>query len=348
MAAAAAHAVELTARERLIFESIVKNFIESATPVGSRFLTKKYRLGLSPATVRNIMADLEEKGLIRQPHTSAGRVPTDLGYRVYVDQLMRREKLSPGEKAAIVRSLRTVSRDVEIILEKASRLLGRISSQLGVVLAPRFLEGVLERIELVPVASRRVLVVLTVKSGLVRTVLMEIDSDVPPQRLETIARLMNERLQGLTLKQLKEQLAERTRDLDEADRGLVNMFGRTAEEVLRFDTEAHYHVSGTQNILSQPEFSDREKMRKILELLESKEIIIQVLQEGEEEGRISITIGEENEEELLRNCSLVTATYRVGSLRGTLGVIGPTRMPYARVVALVDFMARTLPHVMGC
>jgi|YelNatPaOPRAMG01_1025707.scaffolds.fasta_scaffold00009_66 heat-inducible transcriptional repressor len=341
--------VELTARERLIFESIVQNFIESATPVGSRFLAKKYGLNMSPATVRNVMADLEEKGLIRQPHTSAGRVPTDLGYRVYVDHLMRREKLSPGEKAAIVRSLKTVSRDVEIILDKASRLLGRISSQLGVVLAPRFLEGVLEKIELVPVASRRILVVLTVKSGLVRTVLMEIDSEVPPHRLETTARLLNERLHGLTLKQLKDQIAERTRDLDEADRDLVTMFGKTAEEVLRFDTEAHYHVSGTQNILSQPEFSDREKMRKILELLESKEIIIQVLQEGEgeEEGRISITIGEENQEELLRNCSLVTATYRVGSLKGTLGVIGPTRMPYARVVALVDFMAKTLPHVMG-
>ncbi len=342
-------AADLTPRERLIFESIVQNFIESATPVGSRFLTKKYRLNMSPATVRNIMADLEEKGLIKQPHTSAGRVPTDLGYRVYVDYLMRREKLSPGEKAAIVRSLRTVSRDVEIILEKASRLLGRISSQLGVVLAPRFLEGVLERIELVPVSSRRILVVLTVRSGLVRTVLMEIDSDIPHHRLEATARLLSERLHGLSLKDLKEQLIERTRDLDETERELVDTFARTTDEVLRFDTESHYHVSGTQNILSQPEFSDREKMRKILELLESKEIIIQVLQEGEgeEEGQISITIGEENQEEMLRNCSLVTATYRVGSLKGTLGVIGPTRMPYAKVVALVDFMARTLPHVMG-
>ncbi|NOZ55480.1 MAG: heat-inducible transcription repressor HrcA [Calditrichaeota bacterium] len=340
-------AEDLTDRERLIFEAIVQSFVENATPVGSRFLTKKIGLDMSPATVRNVMADLEEKGLITQPHTSAGRVPTDKGYRVYVDHLMRREKLSPGEKAAIVRSLKTVSRDVEIVLDKASHVLGRISSQLGVVLAPRFLEGILEKIELVPVASRRILVVLTVRSGLVRTILMEIQSDISRDRLQETARILNERLHGLSLRQVREQLSERTRDVGGEHRGLIDMLARSADEVFRFETESHYHVAGTQNIVSQPEFSDREKTRKILELLENKEIIIQVLQEGDEEGKVSITIGEENQEELLRNCSLVTATYHVGSVRGTLGVIGPTRMPYARVVALVDFMAETLPHVIG-
>ncbi len=333
---------ELTPREEQVFRYVVRSFIQNAKPVGSRYVAKQCGMDVSPATIRNVMADLEDKGLITHPHTSAGRVPTDRGYRYYVDTLMQVDDLTPQEREDILKKLSAPSADVEQILESSSRALGHISRLLGVVLAPRFYQGVFERLDLVEIADKRILVIIRVKSGLVKTILMEISSNLSRDKLEETARVLNERLHGLTLLEIKRSIDKRLADLSGGSPELVRLIVGSAESVFDVEGGAHFYVSGTGNILSQPEFVQHEQMSKILQLLDQKHVLIQLLNEqGKKEG-VSIIIGEENREELMRACSLITATYNLGDVTGTLGVIGPTRMQYAKVIALVDYMAQVL------
>lgn len=338
---------DLTQREILVFNSIVESFVLKAAPVGSRYLAKKYNLMISPATIRNVMTDLEDRGLICQPHTSAGRIPTDKGYRHYVDSLMKVAKLSSTQKKSILEEIRNVSQDIEEILDESSRVLARISNQLGVVLSPRFYQGILEKIEFVTISEKKLMVVLTIKSGLVKTILIEVESEIPRERLAETASILTERLHGLTLKEVKETLDERLRDPGRGDINLIQLLVESSDRLFSHQNVfSNFHYDGTKNIVVQPEFEDHEKMKKILDLIENKEIIIKMLNEQEYLGGISISIGEENKEELMKNCSLITTTYNVGETIGTIGVIGPTRMQYDNIVALVQFMAETLGYIL--
>lgn len=347
---------ELNERERFVLGTIVENFVDKAAPIGSTYIAKKYRLPFSPATLRNVMLDLEEKGYVWQPHTSAGRVPTDLGYRYYVDSLMKVEDISEEERIRIYESLRKVSRNIEYILEAASHTLANISKQLGVVLAPRFYQGVFDRLELVPITDSRILVVITVKSGLVKTITMELDREISRETLYETARILNERLNGLTLQQIKATIDERLRDVQLKDGRFIDLVIQSSQSLFNFPAPSDVHIGGTGNIMAQPEFSDQGKLKNVMELLEHKEMLIQVLNQDEPETesdveestrphRIKITIGQENKEDVIRYCSLITATYRLGTLSGTVGLLGPTRMPYSKLVAVVDLMAEVLSEI---
>ena len=337
---------ELTEREKAVFLSIVDSFVQTAEPVGSRYLAKHYNLNISPATVRNVMADLEEKGLITQPHTSAGRVPTTLGYRQYVDHLMRISRLPGKQKKAIFQRLVEYARDVDQIVEKSTMVLSEISNQLGVVLAPKFNKGKLDRIELVSVADDKLLVILKVKSGLVKTIIVEVENRVPKELLETITDLLNERLHGLSLIDLQKSLDERFRDVDPNSRQVLDAIKGHTDRLVHYEPETDIHFSGATKILSQPEFGSKEKIGTILQLLDRRDILVRILSEQEKEG-VSIVIGDENKDELMKNCSLITTTYQYKDAQGTLGIIGPTRMPYSKIIALVDFMAETLTYIMS-
>lgn len=339
--------LDLSERERMVLNSVVEDFIRHAVPVGSRMVAKKFGMSLSPATIRNVMGDLEEKGLLTHPHTSAGRMPTDKGYRLYVDSLMNVEALSEQEKSQVLRQLEHVSREVDSILDAASQTLARISEQLGVVLSPRFFEGIFEKIELVPIAEKKVLMVLSIQSGLVRTITLKMDAEVSREVLEKTAAAINERLHGLSLREIKHTLDSRIRDLgDEVDTAFVRRVAHAAVPIIDPVELRSLHYGGTNNIMRQPEFSDHERLSSFLHLLESKNIVIQLFDQQENANELTIAIGEENREELIKYCSLITASYRVGSITGTLGVLGPTRMRYAKVVALVDFMAKVLTQVL--
>jgi len=338
---------DLTQREIIIFNSIVESFVLKAAPVGSRYLAKRYDLHLSPATIRNVMNDLEDRGLICQPHTSAGRIPTDKGYRHYVDSLMSVAKLSAVQKKSILEEIRTVSQDIEDILEESSRVLAKISNQLGVVLSPRFYQGILDKIEFVTISEKKLMIILTIKSGLVKTIMMEVESEIPRERLAETASILTERLHGYSLKEIQDTLNERLRDPGVGDLALIQLLIESSDRLFSsHKVYGNYHYDGTKNIVVQPEFEDYEKMKKILDLIESKEIIIKMLTEQESSGGISISIGEENKEELMKNCSLITTTYNVGETVGTIGVIGPTRMHYNNIIALVQFMAETLGYIL--
>ena len=337
----------LSEREREVLQSLISYYVATAEPVGSRAITHRFRLGISPATVRNTMQDLEEMGLISQPHTSAGRIPTDKGYRVYVDSMMGREALTPSEENQIRREICADYAAVENILDQTARVLATVSRQLGVTVAPRFDQGVLTRINLLPVADKKILVVLAVKHGLVRSILLEAESAIDIDRIERSVAVLNERLAGLTLGEIAESIGERLKEASEADPRLIKLFLDSADNLLSLTEPEQMHVGGTTYIVDQPEFKDREKLRGLIEVLEEKKILAELISaKGIKEG-ITITIGKEIERGEMQSCSLVTSPYKAGKVSGTIGVIGPTRMRYSKLVSMVEYAAKLLGEALS-
>ena len=336
----------LDRRSRRILETIINRYISTAEPVGSPYLARHRRLGLSPASIRNSMNTLESLGLLSQPYTSAGRVPTDTGYRYYVDALMRSCRLTESEKEHIRREVQAEGRDIESILSQTTHVLGLVSKQLGVTLSPRFQQGIFQRMELLPLSEKRVLLVLTIKSGLVKTVVMEIGATIPEEKLQETSRALNERLNDLTIAEIRENLHERVRDLSMGDPKLVRLIINSAHLFFDFPGGEHLYFGGTNNIVGQPEFRDQFKLQRLMSLLEEGKTLGKVLSQRGEEG-ISITIGSENARGEMRQYSLLTTKYRVGKVTGTLGLLGPTRMRYAKLCAVLDYMAQLLGDIWG-
>lgn len=329
---------ELTERQKEVLKYIIQNFILTATPVGSNLLSKQSDLGLSPASIRNVMADLEEQGFLSHPHVSAGRIPTDKAYRLYVDGLIEFNEIGKLEQESIYQDLIGIS-DTDDLLRETGKLLSRISHQLSIVSSPHLITGRLTRIEVIQISSTKILVILTIESLVVKTITMELISDIRQSKLEKITNFLNERLSGLTLKEIRDTFYDRVKDAEHEETGLIRLFlGNTDKLFSDFTTKERVHISGTKNILSQPEFESPEKVRSIIELIDSEDIIIHIIDRYEEkinsEG-ITILIGSENEIEKLQNYSLIISSYRIGETKGTIGVIGPKRMEYQRLIPLV-------------
>ncbi len=339
---------ELTDREKIILRSIIQQFILTASPVGSRFITKKYDVGISPATVRNIMADLEESGYINHPHTSAGRIPTDKGYRFYVDSLMEIQKVRSSEKGIINKGLDVESSETEEILRITSFILSNITKQLACVTYPRLDSGILAKLQIVTLSSSRLLIVISIKGGLVKTITLEIDSQVEPSLLESIQDLLNERLCGLNFKEIRSTFKERFRDVNENQKPVIRLFVESVDKIFKeASTGNNLYVTGAGNIIKQPEFEDPEKFPGIIELIENKDIIIHILDKGNNSAidQVFISIGSENEDRKLDEYSFVSKEYKFGDTFGTLGIIGPKRMEYSKVVAIVDYMTKMLSDI---
>ena len=338
---------ELNDRERGILRHIVHNYILTAIPVGSRYVSKRIEAQLSPATIRNVMADLEDEGFLSHPHTSAGRVPTDLGYRYYVDYLMEVEQLTEAEKRAIQDQLDKTPDPTELLRE-TSRLLGKISKQLSVVSSPHFSSGTFEKIELIPITSSRLLVVISIRSGLVRTIMLEVGLDVRREVLDRVGSLLNERLSGLTLQQIRESFPERVRDVQDEQTGLVRLFIDSVDEMFTDVHDEKVHIAGTQNIIEQPEFVDPKNFRSVIELIENQDMIVHLLEKHEgSDKNFVITIGSENDESRAQDYSVVTATYNIEGITGRVGLIGPKRMNYSKLVPLVDHVAKTIARMLA-
>jgi heat-inducible transcriptional repressor len=334
----------LSQRERRVLEAVVRTYVETAEPAGSRNVARRHELGVSPATVRNTMSDLENKGYLFHPHASAGRIPTDMGYRAFVEHFMRPANLSEEEKERLSHELEDVgSSAVERLVRRATRALGLLSQELGVAAQPRLGTAVLERLDLVRVSATKVLLVAQVRSGFVRTVYVDLPCEVPEDTLVTITLLLNERLAGLTLLEIRETVSERIRDArpggDPAADEILNIFMQSGPELFDWpEVEgAEVHLGDASVLAAQPEFTSGERLKGLLELTERRDLLASVLGERSHvEGGLQITIGAEHEPEELSEFTLVTAEYRVGELKGVIGVIGPTRMPYEKVIAIVD------------
>jgi heat-inducible transcriptional repressor len=337
----------LSERGKNILQALIDYYIATAQPVGSKVLANKFGLKISPATIRNTMQDLEEMGLVRQPHTSAGRVPTDTGYRVYVDDLLEPENLAASEKKKIEEEILVDYKAIEELLEQTARVLGNVSNELGVILSPRFDKGILTRADLIPVAEKKILVVLAVKSGLIKTILLEAESNLETLALEKTQSILNERLCGLSLREIMDSMEERLKESSGADAKLIKLFLDSKETLLTFQETEQLHLSGTTNIVNQPEFKDKDTLSSFITLVEEKKILAELISaKGIKEG-ITITIGKELERGEVQSLSLVTSRYQAREVSGTIGIIGPTRMRYGKLVSLVDYTAKLLSKILS-
>jgi heat-inducible transcriptional repressor len=333
---------QLSERELRILEAVVQTYIETAEPAGSQTIARRYGLGVSPATIRNTMSDLEDKGYLFHPHTSAGRIPTDRAYRVYVNKLMRIAPLSLAARSTLQAELQGSRNIVDEILQRAAQVLGVLTQELGVAVAPALDEMVLERIELVRVSSERLLLVFNLRSGVVRTIFVEVPARLSAESVFEVARLLNQRLAGLTLMKIRSTLPERLRDTGAHPEGseLLNIFIAEREEIFALSDEQNAVVLGSAQMLAdQPEFASNIRMRDLLRLTEGRDLLREALAARRQMG-ISVTIGGENPDSRLSDFTLVTASYQAGGLKGVIGVMGPTRMPYDKIIGLVEHTSR--------
>lgn len=331
---------ELSDRENAILRSVVHLYLLNAAPVGSRALAKalKDELGLSAATIRNAMADLEEMELVNHPHASAGRAPTDKGYRYYVDSLMEIEKLTRREREAVLRTLESAPTDA--LLKDASKLLGLISRCLAVVGLPQIEKLKLLKIELVALSTNRILVVLLFDSNAVQTVTLETKFENDPAQLEDLAAFINERIAGRTVDFIKEHFKDLVSDSEVAGAPLIRFFIDSLDSLFPEKGSAgRIHVSGAPHIIQAPEFQDPEKIRGVIELIENEDVIIHLLDAASPTDGVSVLIGSELGAEELADYSLIAGSYSLGSSIGTVGVIGPKRMQYSKMVSLVDYVS---------
>jgi heat-inducible transcriptional repressor len=332
---------EITERSRRILEAIVEDYIDSAEPVGSRAVTRRHHLGLSPATVRNVMAELEEMGYIVSPHTSAGRVPTEKGYRFYIDALLQVRQLSRGEQERIERHYRLKGLRMEELLREAGKVLSGISHYAGIVMAPRFTATVFRHIEFIRLSQGRILVVFISQSGLVQNKLIETGELLTQAELEQMGNYLNQTLAGLTIQEAKLRIvAEMAQEKALYDR-LLQRALLLSREALSGEGGEQVYIEGAANILEQPEFADLERMKRLFRAFEQKSQLVELLDKSQKADGVQIFIGSETEFHEIEGCSLVTATYSSrGAALGALGVIGPTRMPYSTVIPIVDYTAR--------
>lgn len=338
-------------RSREILTAAIKTYVATGEPVGSRTLSRFSREALSPATIRNIMADLEEAGYLFQPHTSAGRVPTDKGYRFYVDNLIGQFRLSKSDAARIQRTF--VDDDVlrpESLMERTSQILSQVSNNVGVVVTPAPSEDVLQQIEFVRLSDGRVLVILVARFGLVQDRIIRLDDDLSQDELDRTARFLTANFRGLDLQTIRRQLIERMSE----EKALYDRLLQTAILVCDRSLAADgglgdVYVDGTMKIIDMPDFADTERMRALFKMFEEKSRLVKILNEclTEQPDGVRIQIGAENRSPWLKNCSIVTRPVHVGDrVVGGLGVVGPTRMEYARVIGIVDYVAKLFERVL--
>ena len=335
----------LNEREKSILRYVIHQFILTASPVGSRNIAKKYQLGLSPATIRNIMSDLEDSGFLNHPHTSAGRAPTDKGYRFYVDSLMDPPQILEHQKNIIDTELNTYQTETSELLKLTASLLSELTSQLACVIYPKFENSVLKSIQIVQLSSKRILVVISIKSGLVKTITLEVESEVSSDSLSAVQQFLNERLSGLKFSEIRQTLRERLENFNKAQyKPIIRVFLDSVDKLFR-DTkiEDQSFVTGARNILKQPEFEGQEKLKGVIELIEEKNIIIHIMDKVKSGDKdVTITIGQETRESKFSDYSMISKEYSVGTATGTVGIMGPKRMEYSKMIATVTYVAEQL------
>ncbi|MGB4431793.1 MAG: heat-inducible transcriptional repressor HrcA [Limnochordia bacterium] len=327
-------------RKRLVLRAIIDSYVETAEPVGSRTIARKHDLGVSPATIRNEMADLEETGYLEQPHVSAGRIPSDKGYRFYVDSLMEPHTFAKTEVEKIEKQLLDPQLTPERALHAAARLLALLTDSVSLVVAPSTDQLVFKHIQLVSLEPNSILVTLVLHPMIVKNRLIRTEQEYSPEEVADISEALNKKLKGITYRQLgMTVLREIISDFGEIGRVLVELVLQGLAE----EKEEQIYATGASNILTKPEFRDVQRAAALLEALEEKDVLMNVMSSTAKSSGVQVVIGQENVYAPMQTCSIVTCTYYVGSdVVGALGVLGPTRMDYSKMVAAVDLVARTV------
>ena len=338
--------LQFSERTRRILHDLIDEYIHTGTPVGSQTLARK-GIDLSPATLRNVMAELEEMGYLFQPHVSAGRVPTEKALRFYVDSILEVRVLTRAEREIIQQQYRCTEMELTGLLKDTSQILSSISRNISVVVIPKFIYTVFKLMEFISVSRNRILVIFVSQSGVVQNKIVEVEEDIPQAELDKYARYLNELLKGLTLQEVKQKIVEEMQKEKNRYDLLLSKALNLSRKALDVDEQAEIYVDGTLNLLEYPEFSEVQKMKRILQTIEEKERLLQLLNKAMEAQGVQIFIGSENELQEMEGCSFITSTYsRENHVLGALGVIGPTRMDYERIIPIVDYTAKIVSKML--
>ena len=338
--------VELSPRSRQILEAIIEDYIATAEPVGSSAVARRHALTLSSATVRNVMANLEEMGLLTSPHTSAGRIPTEKAYRFYVDSLVGLRQVSREEKKQIIQHCRQSGAGLPDMFKETSRTLSLLSNYVGIVVAPSFTSDIFRHIEFLQIAPRRILAILVSSNGLVQNRLVETADDIPASDLVRMSNYLNEHMQGLTISQARERiLAEMQNEKVQYDSMMLRAL-RLSEQTVTGGGDEIF-LEGQTRILDQPEFNDAGRMKEIFRAFEQKGQLLQLLNSCMSAEGVQIYIGSETPVSRSAGVSMITSRFTTGNNTvGLLGVIGPTRMGYSSVIPIVDYTARLVSRLL--
>ena len=334
--------MELSLRERdkLILRTLIQEYISSAEPIGSRTISKHMGQGLSPASVRNVMADLEDMGFLWQPHTSAGRVPTEKAFRFYVDYLLKVRKLDRREREKIRERFLPSRLDAEELLRQTALILSVLSDYVGVVVISDLTLGVLKHIQFLRAGKDQVLAILISSAGIVQHKIIYEADEFTQEDLDKAGRYLNSEMAGLTLPEIRQKILKQMQEEKTRFDALLNRALKLGEKAITDMEGTDVYVEGKLNIFREPEFADVEKMKAIFKAFEEKSKVLRLLDKSLQAHGLNIFIGSENQLEESRELSLVSSSYQGGTrVLGALGVIGPTRMNYARTIAVVDFVA---------
>ncbi|MBI5641095.1 MAG: heat-inducible transcription repressor HrcA [Nitrospirae bacterium] len=335
-------------RSRQVLFAVIQCYIDSPGPVGSRVVTKRFSFGLSPATIRNIMSDLEEMGFLRQPHTSAGRVPTDLGYRYYVDAIKEdRQTVNRDLILELGRQLEMMRRDINSFLDEAARMLSSLSHYIGITMSPNTSTATLSRVELIRYRGNRLAVILFTDEGLIQNKIISVDPDISASNLRRVAEYINEEFAGLTLDEIRQRVIdEMTRERVLCDR-LISEAMKICSGIF-YAAPGNLYISGISEMLSLPDFCDIRRIKELLKTMEDRHLIVKLLDKLSISSGTQVFIGSENPLDEMKGFSLVASTYKEGNRPiGAIGIIGPTRMNYLQAISIVDMTANYITEILS-
>ena len=337
----------LDERKKQVLQAIIDDYISTAEPIGSRTIAKKYGLGVSPATIRNEMSDLESLGFLEQPHASAGRIPSAKGYRFYVDCLMGPQQLSERDTALINQWFEQKVRRLDEAFQETVRILSRITRNVSLLVTPQAPSLKFKYLQFLPFDERKVVVLVVADTGVMENRLMEIPEGTSIEELQRIAAAMNHWLGGLALPDIQTSVLNKIRDeIMPCPELLESALGLLREASGGSVAPEKVYLGGTTQLLNQPEFRDVDKIRNILSMLEEDRLLSDILHTQDGNGVI-VTIGAENKFSGIQDCSVIQASFRLdGQMVGTLAVLGPTRMEYARTMAVIDFMHKHMEKIL--
>jgi len=330
-------------RKRRILQAIIDDYIDTAEPVGSRTIARKHELGLSSATIRNEMADLEEMGYLEQPHTSAGRIPSDKGYRFYVDELMQVKELTDEEIRSIEQAMEVRVSEIGQLIKLASAVMSRFTRYTSMAVTPNMKKSLLKAVQVVPVETGKALVVVVTNTGMVKNFLIKISENMVSEDLIKVSNLLNDRFAGFAVEDIKQSSAKDMGNEIEVPREiLLSVIEKVIGCIKQIDAPEVF-IDGVTNIFNYPEFRNVTKAREFLSTLDEKENLSKILSSTGSGNDVSVRIGTENILDEIKECSLLTATYSLGNtVIGSLGIIGPTRMEYPRVISSINYIRKKI------
>lgn len=334
----------LNDRQTKILEAIVMDYISTAEPIGSRTIAKKYGLGISSATIRNEMSDLEEMGLIIQPHTSSGRVPSDMGYRLYVDNLMRHRPLTEDETMFLQRMIMNNIHHVDYLMQETAKAIAYLTRYATVVSEPKEKKVAIKHVQLMPMDDRSILVIWVTDTKAVKNKTVPVQDPPDYDTLAVLAKILNSRLQNQTIEAIdRRMVSDLLEEFGPHARLLMPVLGVLADALKE---EGQVYTSGVNNFLAFPEFADREKVQAVFQAFEKNRDMMVTLFGSDSDADIQIIIGAENQVESLQDCSVVRANFTLGDQGGIIGIIGPTRMDYTQAVSVMKGMLSNINTVL--